>query len=202
MPSEPDLTERVVSSQEELDAAWIDGPPAPSGPILIADYDPAWPGLYARERERICDLLGKAVVSIEHIGSTSVPGLAAKPVIDIDLVVADSADESSYVPQLETAGYRLIIREPNWHEHRCLKGPDTNVNLHVFSPGSPEITRHLVFRDWLPAHPEDRDLYERTKRSLAAKAELDDVRAYTDAKDAVIDAIYARAVAHRPLSPR
>jgi GrpB-like predicted nucleotidyltransferase (UPF0157 family) len=142
------------------------------------------------------------VVSIEHIGSTSVPGLAAKPVIDIDLVVADSADESSYVPQLETAGYRLIIREPNWHEHRCLKGPDTNVNLHGFSPGSPELTRHLVFRDWLRAHPEDRDLYERTKRSLAAKAELDDVRAYTDAKDAVIDAIYARAAAHRPLSPR
>jgi len=142
------------------------------------------------------------VVSIEHIGSTAVPGLAAKPVIDIDLVVADSADESSYVPQLETAGYRLIIREPNWHEHRCLKGPDTNVNLHVFSPGSPEITRHLVFRDWLRAHPEDRDLYERTKRSLAAKAELADVRAYTDAKDAVIDAIYARAVAHRPRSPR
>ena len=104
--------------------------------------------------------------------------------------------------QFRADTYRLIIREPNWHEHRSLKGPDTNVNLHGFSPGSPELTRHLVFRDWLRAHPEDRDLYERTKRSLAAKAELDDVRAYTDAKDAVIDAIYARAAAHRPLSPR
>ncbi len=194
MDTDPALTERIVSTPEELDSAWIDGPPVASGPIVIADYDPEWPELYTRERDRICGLLGETVVSIEHVGSTAVAGLAAKPVIDIDLVVPDSADESAYVPRLESAGYRLIIREPNWHQHRLLKGPDTNINLHVFSPGSPELIRHVIFRDWLRMHVEDRDLYDRTKKSLA-DGQVDDIRAYTDAKDAVIDEICARAFA-------
>src|SRR5215475_5776519 len=113
---------------------------------------------------------------MEHVGSTAVPGLAAKDVIDIDLVVVDSADEDAYLPILENAGYVLRVREPNWHEHRYFKGPDTNINLHVFSPGCPEVTRHRVFRNWLRAHDDDRDRYDAVKRELAEVH--DDVRAY------------------------
>jgi GrpB-like predicted nucleotidyltransferase (UPF0157 family) len=129
---------------------------------------------------------------IEHAGSTSVPGLAAKPVIDIVLVVADSADENGYVPALESANYRLRTREPEWHEHRLFKGPDTNVNLHVFSSGCLEIDRMLTFRDWLRSHEADRELYERTKRSLAQR-EWNNVQEYADAKTAVVEEILERA---------
>ena len=195
MTNKPDLTERIVSSQEELDAAWVGGPSLPSGPIVVADYDPAWTELYEREAARIRDLLGATLMSIEHVGSTSVPGLAAKPVIDINLVVPDSADETAYLLQLQSADYRLIVREPNWHEHRLFKGPDTNINLHVFSPGCPEVIRMRVLRDWLRKHRDDRDLYARTKKSLA-DGRLDDIRVYTTAKDAIIDEIYGRALPH------
>jgi GrpB-like predicted nucleotidyltransferase (UPF0157 family) len=192
MDVDPVLTQRITSSQQELDAAWIYGAPGNSGPIAVVEYDPQWPLVFAREADRITAALGTTAISVEHIGSTSVPGLAAKPIVDIDLVVPSSTDEAAYVPQLEAAGYLLIIREPNWHEHRMLKGTDSNVNLHVFSPGSPETHRHKVFRDWLRTHPADRDLYGRTKLELATH-EWVDVRAYTDAKDRVTDTIYARA---------
>jgi Uncharacterized conserved protein len=98
-----------------------------------------------------------------------VPGLAAKPVIDIVLAVPDSADEVAYVPPMEAAGYVLRIREPDWHEHRLFRGPDTNVNLHVFSEGCPEIERMLVFRDRLRSDSAERAQYERAKRDLAAR---------------------------------
>jgi GrpB-like predicted nucleotidyltransferase (UPF0157 family) len=120
-----------------------------------------------------------------------VPGLAAKPIIDILLVVADSAREDTYVPSLESAGYFLKIREPNWHQHRMFKGPEADINLHVFSFGCSEIERTLVFRDWLRNHPADRDLYERTKLALAQQ-EWERVQDYADAKTAVIEEILAR----------
>ena len=148
MSTDPRFLERIDSTPEELDAAWVDGPPS-AVPVVLVDYDPAWPGLFHRERARLGELLGDTVVAIEHVGSTSVPGLAAKPIVDIDLVVPDSADEDAYLPRLVAAGYRLTVREPNWHEHRMFKGPDTDINLHVFSPGCPETVRHRVFRDWL-----------------------------------------------------
>src|SRR6185503_17471334 len=97
--------------------------------------------------ERIRALLGEHVLRLEHVGSTSVAGLAAKPIVDIVLAVADSADEPAYVPALERGGCRLVIREPTWHEHRVCKGPDTDVNLHVSTAGSPEVTRMTAFRD-------------------------------------------------------
>src|SRR5580704_4521435 len=109
-----------------------------SSRILIVDYDPRWPELFAREADRIRSVLGSRALRIEHVGSTSVPGLAAKPVIDLLLVVADSAHEDAYAPALQAAGYALKIREPNWHEHRMFKGPDTDMNLHVFSSACPE----------------------------------------------------------------
>ena len=129
---------------------------------------------------------------MEHAGSTSVPGLAAKPIIDIVLVVADSADEPAYAPPLEAAGYLLKIREPDWHEHRLFKGPDTDIHLHVFSFGCPEIDRMLLFRDWLRGNAPDRDLYIQTKRALAQQ-EWGRGQDYADAKTAVVKEIMARA---------
>src|SRR5262249_47425009 len=120
-----------------------------SSQIVIVDYDPQWPELFRREAERIRTALGRRALQIEHIGSTSVPGLAAKPVIDVLLVVSDSADENAYVPALESAGYLLRIRETNWYEHRMFNGPKTEINLHVFSSGCPEIGRMVMFRNRL-----------------------------------------------------
>lgn len=129
----------------------------------------------------------------KHVGSTSVPGLCAKPIIDIVLVVENSADESSYVPYLEAAGYKLRIREPEWFEHRMFKGPDTNINLHVFSRGTPEIDRMLRFRDWLRYNESDREKYAQVKRNLAKK-EWRHVQHYADAKTAVVQEIMERAM--------
>jgi len=179
-------------TEEEIRAAWVTEPPRLVGRIKVADYDPAWPRLFEREAERIRAVLGKRVVQLEHVGSTSVPGLAAKPVIDILLVVPDSGDEPVYVPDLEAAGYVLVIREVEWHQHRMLKGPDTNVQLHVYSPGSPEIERFLVFRDWLRSDPADRERYQRVKRELAQR-DWRYGQQYADAKTEVVEEIIARA---------
>jgi GrpB-like predicted nucleotidyltransferase (UPF0157 family) len=160
--------------------------------ILIADYDPQWPELFGREADRIRAVLGRPALRIEHVGSTSVPGLGAKPIIDMLLEVTDSADEDAYVPALEAVGYVLRTRESNWHEHRLLKGPDTEIHLHVFSSGCPEIERMLMFRDWLRTHTVDFELYSRTKLALAQK-EWRIVQDYADAKTSVIEEILARA---------
>ncbi len=164
------------------------------GPILLADYDPSWPRLYGREAARVRSALGQRVLRLEHVGSTSVPGLPAKPIVDIVLGVADSADEPAYVPPMEAAGYVLRIREPDWHEHRVFKGPDADLNLHVFSADSPEIDRMLAFRDWLRNHDDDRDRYLRTKRELAAR-HWTFVQDYADAKGEVVEAIVTQALA-------
>jgi len=162
-------------------------------PILIVDHDPNWPVLFEREAQRIRTVLGDRVLSIDHVGSTSVPGLAAKPIIDILLVLDNTANESTYVPSLEAAGYVLRIREPEWFEHRVFKGPDTNVNLHCFSKGCSEIDRMITFRDLLRTNEADRLLYERTKRELAAQT-WKYVQSYADAKTAVVQEILARHI--------
>jgi GrpB-like predicted nucleotidyltransferase (UPF0157 family) len=174
-----------------LRAAWVTEPPRLTAPVVVADYDPAWPARFEREAGRLRGLLGAGILLLEHVGSTSVPGLAAKPVIDILMVVPDPADESRYLPPLERAGYRLVIREPDWHEHRVLKGPDTDINLHVHGPASPEIDRHLRFRDRLRADGADRELYQRTKRELAAR-NWTYMQQYADAKSAVVEEILGR----------
>jgi GrpB-like predicted nucleotidyltransferase (UPF0157 family) len=160
--------------------------------ILIAAYDPQWPELFRREAERIRAALGRRALQIEHVGSTSVPGLAAKPVIDVLLVVADSANEEAYAPALEAAGYLLRIRETDWHQHRMFHGPDSETNLHVFSSGCTEIDRMLMFRNWLRGNAADRDLYARTKQDLAQR-EWKYVQNYADAKTLVVEKIMARA---------
>jgi GrpB-like predicted nucleotidyltransferase (UPF0157 family) len=164
--------------------------------ILIVNYDPRWPGLFDRESRRIHSVLGNRALRIDHVGSTSVPGLVAKPTVDLLLVVADSADESAYAPSLDGVGYVLKIREPKWYEHRMFKGPDTDINLHVLSSGCEEIDRMLTFRDWLRNNPADRDLYARTKQDLAKK-EWTNVQEYADTKTAIVEEIIARASVNR-----
>ena len=162
-------------------------------PIEIVEYNPQWPKVFQEHATRIAQSLGDTAICIEHIGSTSVPGLAAKPIIDILVVVRDSADEDSFVPALEALGYRLRVREPDFHEHRMLRPPNREVHIHVFSAGSPEIDRYLTFRDRLRSDTEDRRLYEQTKRDLARR-EWADVNDYADAKTDVIEAIIGRGV--------
>jgi GrpB-like predicted nucleotidyltransferase (UPF0157 family) len=186
------LENRIPRSEEEIRAYTIGELKPLCGRISIVDYDPHWPELFVSEANRIRSVLGNRVVGIEHAGSTSVPGLAAKPIIDILLVVSDSAEEDSYAPALEAAGYVLRIREPAWYEHRMFKGPETDINLHVFSSGCPEIDRMLIFRDWLRSNAADRELYARSKQALAEK-EWRYVQNYADAKAIVIEEILARA---------
>jgi len=162
------------------------------GPITLAEPDPAWGRQYAREEERIRAALGRRALQVEHVGSTSVPGLAAKPILDIVLAVADSADEAGYVPDLEAAGYVLHAREPGRGEHRLLKGHSPAVNLHVYATENPEVERMLLFRDRLRTRPEERDLYQRGKRELAAQKWVH-VQDYADAKSSVIEEIIAKA---------
>jgi GrpB-like predicted nucleotidyltransferase (UPF0157 family) len=190
--TDPAQSRREPTIEERLRAAWVTEPPKLTGRIQVVDYDPDWPRLFRREAERIRAVLGERVVRLEHVGSTSVPGLAAKPIIDILLVVPDSSEERAYVPDLEAAGYRLVIREPEWFQHRCFKGPDSNVNLHVYSPGCPEIERYLLFRDRLRGHPEERAHYQRVKRELAER-DWTYVQEYADAKTGVVEGIIARA---------
>jgi GrpB-like predicted nucleotidyltransferase (UPF0157 family) len=179
-------------TEEQMRAVHVGELTPLAGPIHIVDYDPQWPRLFEREADRVLAALGDRVLLIEHVGSTSVPGLAAKPRIDVLLVVADSSDESAYVPALEAADYVLRIREPDWYEHRVFKGPDMDINLHVFSPGCPEIDRMLLFRDWLRGNASDRLLYERTKRELARK-DWKYTQNYADAKTTVVEEILRRA---------
>jgi GrpB-like predicted nucleotidyltransferase (UPF0157 family) len=180
-------------TEDELRKITVGEPVVVNSTIAIVDYDPEWPVLFQREADRVRAVLGDPVLRIEHVGSTSVPGLAAKPIIDIVLVVTDTANEGAYVPALEASGYTLRIREPNFHEHRMFKGPGTNINLHCYSNGCPEVEKMLVFRDWLRANEAERALYESRKRELAART-WKYVQDYADAKTAVVSQILRRAL--------
>ena len=179
---------------EQILAASVGKPPPTYQEVVLAEYDPEWPRWFAEAAQGIRDALGDAVLLLEHVGSTSVPGLAAKPLIDIVMAVADTTDEDAYVPQLEAVGYVLRVREPDWFEHRMLRCYDPPVNLHVFPSNCEEIERMVGFRDWLRIHEDDRELYARTKRELAAK-EWKYVQNYADAKSEVVKEILDRAAA-------
>src|SRR5271166_350586 len=185
-----------MATEEEIQAARIGGMRLHNAPIQLVAYSAEWPVLFVREADRVRATLGSRALMLEHVGSTSVPGLAAKPIVDMILAVVDSADEPAYVPAMESAGYVLHIREPEWHQHRLFKGPDTDINLHVYSFGCPEIDKMLMFRDWLRSNDADRELYERTKRELA-KQTWKHVQNYADAKTSVVGEIVARARAAR-----
>jgi GrpB-like predicted nucleotidyltransferase (UPF0157 family) len=162
--------------------------------IVVVESDPGWLRKFATQREKILGALSIKALAIDHIGSTSVPGLAAKPIIDVCLTVADTTNEGSYLPDLQSVGYQLRVREPAFYEHRMLRTMTRDVNVHVFSLGYPEIARYLVFRDWLRQNRDDRYLYESTKRRLASK-HWPTTQHYADAKTGVIMEIMGRALA-------
>ena len=182
----------VKLSDEYIQKVIVNGNVEHNQTIQLNPYDEKWPALFEREKERILKILKDKALMIEHIGSTSVPGLMAKPIIDILMVVDDSSSEDDYIPELLSAGYWLKIREPEWFEHRMLKGPDTDINLHVFSQGASEIDKMLLFRNWLRENDADRELYADTKRQLA-KQIWKYVQNYADAKSQVVLEIMERA---------
>ena len=161
------------------------------GPIRLVPYDSQWPQKYEQEAKRIRNALGQHALRIEHVGSTAVPGLLAKPIIDIVLVVEESDNEQQYAPALEAAGYHL--REPGWYEHRLFQEAEDGVNLHVFSQGCSEIDRMVRFRDWLRASQGDRELYAKAKQALAGQ-EWKYTQNYADAKSKVVEEIMSRAL--------
>jgi GrpB-like predicted nucleotidyltransferase (UPF0157 family) len=177
---------------EQIRAVSVGGNPPQYQEIVLEDWNPIWPHWYESAAYRIRRALGDTALELHHVGSTSVRGLAAKPLIDIDLVVPDTTDEDAYVPTLEAIGYELRVREPDWYEHRLLRGFDPPVNLHVFNPACEEVEQMLLLRDWLRTHEDDRELYAGAKRDLAAK-EWKYVQNYADAKSAVVQEILARA---------
>jgi GrpB-like predicted nucleotidyltransferase (UPF0157 family) len=180
------MTDRSVCAAKPTDTQRVE----------IVAYDPAWPDRFKHEAAKIRAALGVAALNIEHVGSTAVPGLPAKPVIDIHLTVRDASEEAGYLQQLNAAGYRLTLREPDWFEHRMLQGDDPLVNLHVFTQGCAEVERCRLFRDWLRISAEDRSLYAGVKQKLAARP-WQSVQQYAEAKNPVVASIMARALAWR-----
>lgn len=189
----PELVERIASRTVQP-------------PITIQEPNPEWPQRFEEVQERIRTALGGGagagegaqIVDIAHTGSTSVPGLPAKDIIDVDLTLQDATDEASYVKPLEDAGFRFLLREPQWHQHRFFveNWPHAyHVNLHVWGPDSPEAVRHRIFRDWLRKTPADRELYVRAKREAAEQTvgAGGSVMDYTYRKDKTIQEILNRA---------
>jgi GrpB-like predicted nucleotidyltransferase (UPF0157 family) len=161
------------------------------GPVVVADYDESWPARFEEQRVRISRALGEAALRIDHIGSTAVPGLAAKPIVDVQVSVRDTDQESLYVQPLEAAGYQLRVREP---AHRMLRTPERDVHVHVWPAGSGDERRHLLFRDWLRHSRPDREAYEALKRELALQ-DWEDRQDYAEAKGPLICEIMQRAEA-------
>ncbi|TGD30067.1 GrpB family protein [Brevibacterium sp. S22] len=179
---------------------WARPTTAPA-PIQIVEHDPAWADHFAEAARRIRRVLAPngTFVGMAHVGSTSVPGLPAKPIIDIALVVADPTAEDDYVHALGEAGFDLTIREPAWYEHRMFKRLDPkpgqlNCNLHVFGPRCAEVARMRLFRDWLREHEDDRELYQSVKRASAEETNAagETVMDYNARKEAVVREIYHR----------
>jgi GrpB-like predicted nucleotidyltransferase (UPF0157 family) len=186
------LRGQIPTTDEYLAKVTIGAREPLNGTIDLVPHDSVWARNFLLLADRVTDALGDTVLLLEHVGSTSVPGLAAKPVIDMVLAVADSTAESSYVSPLEQRGFMLRVREPDWFEHRLLKLADVAANLHVFSSGCEEIARMVAFRDWLRAHDEERQKYESVKRELASRT-WKHVQNYADAKSAVVREILGRA---------
>jgi GrpB-like predicted nucleotidyltransferase (UPF0157 family) len=162
-------------------------------PIVVVDPDEQWPVRYGLVRERVLAALGSTALRVEHIGSTAVPGLAAKPIVDVLVTVRDVEDEASFVPPMERAGFVLRVREP---EHRMFRTPARDVHVHVYEDDHAAVGAYLDLRDWLRVDADDRALYERTKRRLATRT-WTDMNEYADAKTDVITAVLGRARAWR-----
>lgn len=181
------MTSDRPSDSPFWDAELIGGPEQHE--IVIADHDPGWAAVFAVHRRKIEAALGDIARRVEHVGSTSVAGLAAKPIVDLQVSVPAVDEEASYVPALEEAGYVLRVREA---AHRMLRTPERDVHVHVCDVGGAWERRHLLFRDWLRRSPEDCERYARTKRELAARG-WPTIDHYADAKTEIIADITVRA---------
>lgn len=184
-----------VPTDEEIAAARVSAPAAER--VEVVPPDPAWPAAYDVVRRRIEAALGDRALEVRHVGSTSVPGLHAKPVIDVDVTVADTAAEPDYLAALEEAGFVLTVREP---AHRCLRLAEPRTNLHLWDPGHPEPRRHVLFRDWLATHGDDLAAYGDLKCRLSEEG-FSDVMQYNNRKAALIYDIYERIFAADPAHP-
>jgi GrpB-like predicted nucleotidyltransferase (UPF0157 family) len=195
VPTPEEITRHHDTGRPDSDA-WVEGQVQSPYQIRVVEYDDRWPAAFEVVAGLIRGALGDRVLELHHVGSTSVPGLPAKPVIDVDLVVADPSDEASYIPDLADAGFVHTIREPWWHEHRLVKHHDPLAHVHIFGPDCPEVVRHLMFHDWLVEHPEERQAYAAAKRAAAAEMNgrpgggtgMD----YNRHKEPVVRAIYDR----------
>lgn len=194
VPSRSDIVAFHDPPVPQGQSPWVPGA-APGRDIEVVAPDPAWPDQFASVAGRIRDALRWRALALDHVGSTSVPGLAAKPIIDIDLTVADPDHESDYVPALEAAGFELRVREPWWFGHRMLRSSSPACHLHVFGFDSPELIKHRLFRDWLRGTPSDRDLYAEVKldAARASQAMGEDGMQYNARKEQVVREIYHRA---------
>ena len=180
---------------------WVQTVPEPVTIALVPAQD-SWADDYMLVESLINEALGSRALAVQHLGSTSVPGLPAKPIIDIVLTVADPTAEDTYVPDLVAVGFALRLREPGWYAHRLLvtdsPGVLPAVNLHVFGPGSPETSRMRSFRDWLRTHRADREAYARIKYLAAANINERGgglVMDYNAIKQPFIQGLYARIFA-------
>ena len=190
MPTDPPV------SKDEAQVSFVGEIPELQDKIEVVPYNPDWPAQFEAEAANLRRILGDGILELEHVGSTSVPHLPAKPILDIDLVVLDSKYEGAYVPELEAAGYKLMIREPHWHQHRMLKRSDPSapaINLHVWTLDSPEAARHKIFRDWLRTNDADRHAYGSHKQALAEQ-DFRYMHEYNNAKSVLIREILARAL--------
>ncbi|TCK60124.1 GrpB family protein [Curtobacterium sp. PhB136] len=177
-----------MSAHEDVTTVDVVGGPEPVA-VELHEYDERWPDVYAEHRQRISRALAGTDVDVEHIGSTSVPGLAAKPIIDIVVEVDDITAEQGYLDPLLAAGYELRVREPG---HRLVRTPARDVHVHVYERGDAAVQEYLLLRDHLRRDAADRALYADTKRALLRR-HWDDMNDYADAKTAVILAINERA---------
>jgi GrpB-like predicted nucleotidyltransferase (UPF0157 family) len=159
--------------------------------VVIVDYDPDWPRRFEAERARIAAVLGDEAIAIEHIGSTAVSGLAAKPIVDVLVTVREIDPEGDVRFGLEAAGYELRVLEPG---HLMFKSRHPEANVHIWPADDEAVERYLIFRDWLRSNADDRELYERRKRELASQGEWPDVNHYAEAKSDVVGPILQRAL--------
>jgi GrpB-like predicted nucleotidyltransferase (UPF0157 family) len=165
--------------------------------VVLSPYRAKWPSIFEQHRKTIVAALGRTALSIEHIGSTAVPGLSAKPIIDILVVVPNPADEASYLRPLEECGYELRVREPEFEEHRMFRTAKRDVHIHILSKDSPEVDRYLAFRNHLRNNDQDRMRYEELKKRLVER-DWESMNAYADAKTAFIETAIAAARVANP----
>lgn len=196
-PEQLPLAERRALVARALPVMWPGFGIAPNSdrgvePIELAAYDPIWPRRFEQWSESLLAALPERPSLIAHVGSTAVPGLPAKPVIDILVSVADPDEEAGYVPAIEDLGVQLRSRDDQRRFFRPFAGRPRDVQIHVARSGGDWERRHLLFRDYLRAHPRAAAEYLEAKRAAAATW-ADDRYAYTDAKGVTIRKLMAEA---------